>query len=88
MYSLGVLLCELSIGELPPQGRRPFELQIALSQLPENLGLLIGRLVSASPAARPAAAEVVSSLAAVYADTAEAALARQRLADAYSEVEA
>jgi serine/threonine-protein kinase len=74
MYSLGVLLCELSIGELPPQGRRPFELQIALSQLPENLGLLIGRLVSASPAARPAAAEVVSSLAAVYADTAEAAL--------------
>jgi hypothetical protein len=75
MYSLGVLLCELSIGELPPQGRRPFELQIALSQLPENLGLLIGRLVSASPAARPAAAEVVSSLAAVYADTAEAALA-------------
>jgi serine/threonine-protein kinase len=74
MYSLGVLLCELSIGELPPQGRRPFELQIALSQLPENLGLLIGRLVSASPAARPAAAEAVSSLAAVYADTAEAAL--------------
>jgi hypothetical protein len=74
MYSLGVLLCELSIGELPPQGRRPFELQIALSQLPEDLGLLIGRLVSVSPAARPAAAEVVSSLAAVYADTAEAAL--------------
>jgi hypothetical protein len=74
MYSLGVLLCELSIGELPPQSRRPFELQIALSQLPEDLGLLIGHLVSASPAARPAAAEVVSSLAAVYADTAEAAL--------------
>jgi serine/threonine-protein kinase len=75
MYSLGVLLCELSRGELPPQGRRAPELQIALSVLPEKLGLLIGHLVSASPAARPTAADVVSSLAAVYADTAEAALA-------------
>ena len=75
MYSLGVLLCELSSGELPPQGRRAPELQIALSLLPEDLGLIIGRLVSASPAARPTAADVVSSLAAVYAGTPEAVLA-------------
>jgi hypothetical protein len=74
MYSLGVLLCELSRGELPPQGRRASELQIALSLLPEDLGLIIGRLVSMSPAARPAAADVVSSLAAVCADATEAAL--------------
>ena len=77
MYSLGVLLCELSSGELPPQGRRAPDLQIALSSLPEKFGLLIGRLVSASPAARPTAADVVSSLAAAYAGTAEAALAAE-----------
>ncbi|HJX63312.1 MAG TPA: protein kinase [Polyangia bacterium] len=75
MYSLGVLLCELSSGELPPQGRRASELQIALSSLPEDLGLLLSRLVSASPAARPKAADVISSLAAVYAGTAQAVLA-------------
>jgi len=75
MYSLGVLLCELSSGELPPQGRRASELQIALSVLPEELGLLVGRLVSASPAARPTATEVVASLAAVCADRPGAALA-------------
>ena len=75
MHSLGVLLCELSSGELPPQGRRASELQIALSSLPEDLGLLVSRLVSASPAARPTAADVISSLAAVYAGTAQAVLA-------------
>ncbi|MGC9982627.1 MAG: protein kinase [Polyangia bacterium] len=75
MYSLGVLLCELSSGELPPQGRRASEMQIALSLLPEDLGLVIGRLVSASPGARPTAADVVSSLAAVYAGRPEAVLA-------------
>jgi serine/threonine-protein kinase len=74
IYGLGVLLCELSSGELPPQGRRASELQVALSLLPEDLGLLIGRLVSVSPAARPEAADVVSSLAGVYADATEAAL--------------
>ena len=75
MHSLGVLLCELSSGELPPQGRRASELQIALSSLPEDLGLLVSRLVSASPAARPKAADVISSLVAVYAGTAQAVLA-------------
>jgi hypothetical protein len=75
MHSLGVLLCELSNGELPPQGRRASELQIALSSLPEDLGLLVSRLVSASPAARPRAADVISSLVAVYAGTAQAVLA-------------
>jgi serine/threonine-protein kinase len=75
MYSLGVMLCELSSGELPPQGRRASELQIALSVLPEELGLLIGRLVSASPAVRPPATDVVASLAAVCANTPSAALA-------------
>ena len=77
LYSLGVLLCELSIGELPPQSRRSSELQIALSLLPDKLGLLIGRLISASPGVRPAAAEVVSSLAAVYAGMVEASLAAE-----------
>jgi serine/threonine protein kinase len=74
VYSLGVLLFELCNGDLPPQGRRAADTQIALSLLPEDLGLLIGRLLSMSPAARPAAADVVSSLAAVHADTSEAAL--------------
>ena len=74
VYSLGVLLFELCNGDLPPQGRRATDTQIALSLLPEDLGLLIGRLISMSPAARPAAADVVSSLAAVYADTTGAAL--------------
>jgi len=74
MYSLGVLLFELCNGDLPPQGRRAADTQIALSLLPEDLGLLIGRLISMSPAARPAAADLGSSLAAVYADTTEAAL--------------
>ena len=77
LYSLGVLLCELSSGELPPQGRRSSELQIALSLLPDKLGLLIGRLVSASPGVRPTAAEVVSSLAGVYAGMVEASLAAE-----------
>ena len=74
VYSLGVLLFELCNGDLPPQGRRAADTQIALSLLPEDLGLLFGRLISMSPAARPVAADVVSSLAAVYADTTEAAL--------------
>ena len=75
MYSLGVLLCELSSGALPPQGRRASELQIALSSLPEDLGRLVSRLLSASPAARPTAADVISSLAALYTGTAQAVLA-------------
>jgi serine/threonine protein kinase len=74
MHGLGVLLFELCNGDLPPQGRRASDTQIALSLLPEELGLLIGRLISVSPAARPAAAEAVTSLSAVYADTNEAEL--------------
>ncbi|MGB8297917.1 MAG: protein kinase, partial [Polyangia bacterium] len=77
LYGLGVMLCELASGELPPQGRRSSELQIALSLLPDKLGLLIGRLISASPGVRPTAAEVVSSLAAVYAGMVEASLAAE-----------
>jgi eukaryotic-like serine/threonine-protein kinase len=77
LYSLGVLLCELASGELPPQGRHSSELQVALSLLPDKLGLLIGRLVSASPGVRPTAAEVVSSLASVYAGMVEASLAAE-----------
>ena len=77
LYGLGVMLCELASGELPPQGRRSSELQIALSLLPDKLGLLIGRLVSASPGVRPTAADVVSSLAAVYAGMVEASLAAE-----------
>ena len=75
MYTLGVLLCELASGELPPQGRRPTDTQIALSLLPEKLGLLIGRLMSFSPAARPGADDAVGFLADVYADMTEANLA-------------
>jgi len=74
MYTLGVLLCELGSGDSPPQGRRAADLQISLSLLPEGLGLLIGRLVSLSPAARPTADDAVSSLTAVYADATEANL--------------
>jgi serine/threonine protein kinase len=75
MYTLGVLLFELASGELPPQGRRPTDTQIALSLLPEKLGLIIGRLLSFSPAARPGADDAVSSLTAVYAGSTEENLA-------------
>jgi hypothetical protein len=74
MYSLGVLLGELASGDSPSQGRRASEIQILLSILPEDLGALIGRLVSVSPAARPSAEEAASLLTGSYADTNEAHL--------------
>ncbi len=71
MYALGVLLGELASGDPPPQGRRASEMQILLSTLPEDLGSLIGRLVSLSPTTRPSAEETVALLAASYADISE-----------------
>jgi serine/threonine protein kinase len=74
MYSLGVLLGELASGDPPPQTRRASEMKILIATLPEDLGSLIGRLVSVSAAARPSAEEAISLLTGSYADTSEASL--------------